>query len=148
MNNIINKFLSAGNNFMSEMDLKHPRFTSSACGPYTKEKHEYKNSKKPETQYIYRNKLDKTCFQHDMADGYFKYLPRRTASDKVLSDKAFTIASDPKLDRYKVGLASMVYKYFDKKAGDIEPVHTGTENGISKTQEFENELHNPIITKF
>ena len=48
--------------------------------------------------YIYQKKLDKTCFQHDVAYGDFKYLPRRTASDKVLPDKAFNIAKNPKYD--------------------------------------------------
>ena len=50
-----------------------------------------------------------------MAYGDFKYLPRRTVSDKVLSDKKFNIAKNPKYDRYQSGLASMVYKPFDKK---------------------------------
>ena len=50
-----------------------------------------------------------------MAYGDFKYLPRRTVSNKVLSDKKFNIAKNPKYDRYQSGLASMVYKPFDKK---------------------------------
>ena len=50
-----------------------------------------------------------------MAYGDFKDLARRTASDKFLRDKAFNIAKNPKHDRYQRGLASMVYKYFDKK---------------------------------
>ena len=60
--------------------------------------------------------LDKACFQHDMDYGDFKDLERRTASDKVLSDKSFNIAKNPKYDGYKRGLASMVYKFFDKKS--------------------------------
>ena len=55
------------------------------------------------------------CFQHDMAYGKSKDLTKRTQSDKVLRDKAFKIASDPKYDGYQRGLASMVYKLFDKK---------------------------------
>ena len=58
--------------------------------------------------YIYRNELDKACFQHDMAYGDFKDLKRRTQSDKVLKDKAFEIESNPKYDGYQRGLASMV----------------------------------------
>ena len=50
-----------------------------------------------------------------MAYGDFKDLNRRTAANKVLRDKAFNIAKNPKYDRYKRGIASMVYKCFDKK---------------------------------
>ena len=61
------------------------------------------------TNFIYRNELDKACSQHDMAYGKSKDLAKRTQSDKVLRDKAFKIASDPKYDAYQRGLASMVY---------------------------------------
>ena len=54
-----------------------------------------------------------------MAYGDFKDLTRRTASDKILHDKAFNIAKNPKYDRYQYGLASMVYKFFDKKTKQI-----------------------------
>ena len=60
------------------------------------------------TNFIYKNKLDKACFQHDMADGKTKDSVKRTQSDKVLKDKALEIASDPKYDSYQRGLASMV----------------------------------------
>ena len=63
----------------------------------------------------YQNEIDKPCFQLDMAYGDFKDLPRRTASDKILRDKTFNIAKNPKYDRYQRGLASMFYKFFDKK---------------------------------
>ena len=53
--------------------------------------------------------MDKAFFQHDMAFGYIKNLPRRTASDKVLRDKAFNYARSPKYDRYQRDLASMAY---------------------------------------
>ena len=66
--------------------------------------------------YIYKNELDKACFQHHMAHGDLKDLARRTASDKVLRDKAFNIANNPKCDGYQRRLASMVYKIFDKKS--------------------------------
>ena len=68
------------------------------------------------TDSIYRNELDRACFQHYMAYGKSKDLTKRTQSDKVLRDKAFKIASDPKYDGYQRGLASMVYKFFDKKS--------------------------------
>ena len=61
-----------------------------------KTKEEYKNLKKRDSRHIYQNELDKACLQHDMALGDFKDLPRRTASDKVLRDKAFNIAKNSK----------------------------------------------------
>ena len=67
------------------------------------------------TIFIYRNELDKACFQHDMAYGKSKDLKKRAQSDKVLKDKAFRIANNPKYDGYQRGLASIVYKFFDKK---------------------------------
>ena len=67
------------------------------------------------TDFIYKNDLDKACFQHDMAYGKSKDLARRTKSDKVLRDKAFEIAGNPKYDGYQKGLSSMVYKFFDKR---------------------------------
>ena len=50
-----------------------------------------------------------------MAYGDFKDLNRRTTSDKILRDKAFNIAKNPKYDGYQSGLASIVYKSFDKE---------------------------------
>ena len=73
MNDIINKFLLAGDKFMSEMHLKQPRFTYSACGPFTKNKQRIQRFMETgDTKYIYRNEIDKTCFQHDMAFEDFK----------------------------------------------------------------------------
>ena len=93
MNEIVNKFLLAGDKFMPEMHLKQPGFTYSACGPFTKNKEQIQKFKETgDTSYIYKNELDKACFQHDMAYGDFKDLKRRTFSDKVLRDKAFNIA--------------------------------------------------------
>ena len=68
------------------------------------------------TDFNYRNELDKACFQHDMAYGKSKDLVKRTQSDTVLKDKAFEIASDSKYDSYQRELVSMVYKFFDKKS--------------------------------
>ena len=65
---------------------------------------------------IYKNELDKACFRHDIAYGDFKDLAKRTASDKFLRDKTFKIASNTKYDGYQSGLASMVYKFSDKKS--------------------------------
>ena len=100
---------------MPEMHLKQPGFTYSACGPFTKNKERIQKFKETgDTSYIYKNELDKACFHYDMAYGDFKDLKRRTASDKVLRDKAFTIAKNSKYDGYQRGLASIVYKFFDK----------------------------------
>ena len=96
MDDIINRFLLAGDKFMPEMHLRQPGFTYSACGPSTKHKQRIqKFMQTGDTNYIYRNELDKDCFQHDMAYGDFKDLKRRTQLDKVLKDKAFKIASNP-----------------------------------------------------
>ena len=54
-----------------------------------------------------------------MAYGDFKDLKRRTFSDKILRDKAFNIAKNPKYDGYQRGLASMVYRFFDKKSASL-----------------------------
>ena len=70
------------------------------------------------TNYIYRNDLDKTCFRHDMAYGKYKDLIKRIESDKFLKDKAFKITSNTRYDGYERGLASMVCKIFDEKAKD------------------------------
>ena len=116
MNKIVNKFLLSADKFMLGTHLKQPGFTYSACGPFTKSKeriHKFKEI--GNTNYIYKKELDKACFQHDMVYGNFKDLARRTASDKVLRDAAFNIAKNPKHDGYQRGLASMVYKLFDKK---------------------------------
>ena len=117
MNEIVNKILLAGDTFMPEMHLKQPGFTSSACGSFIKNKEKIQKFKETEdSRYIYQNKLEKACFQHDMAYGDFKDLTRRTASDKMLCCKAFNIAKNPKYDRYQRGLASMVYKFFHKRS--------------------------------
>ena len=106
-----------GDKFMPEMHLKQPGFTYSASGPFTKNKERIENFMQTgNTDFIYRNELDKACFQHDMAYGKPKDLAKRTQSDKVLRNKASKIANDPKYDSYQRGLASMFYKFFDKKS--------------------------------
>ena len=92
------------------------------------------------TDFIYKNELDNACFQHDMAYGKAKDLVRITRSDKFLRDKAFKIASDPKYDGYQRGLASMVYKCFDKKSSG---------SGITNEPNYQlaDELHKPIVKK-
>ena len=117
MNEILNKFLLDGDKFMPEIHLKQPGSTYSACRQFTKNKERIQKFKVTGfTNYIYKNELDKACFQHDMSYGDFKDLARRTASGKVLRDKAFNIAKNPKYNGYQKVLASMVYKFFDKKS--------------------------------
>ena len=95
-----------------------------------KAKKEFKTLKKTgDLRYIYRNELDKACFQHDMAYGNFKDFAKRTASHKVLRDNAFNIAKNPKYDGNQRGLASMVYKFFDKKSSV-----SGVNNEIEQNQ--------------
>ena len=90
MNEIVNKFLLAGDKFMPEIHLKEPGFTYSACGPFTRNKERIeKFMLTGNTDFIYRSELDKACFQHDMAYEKSKDLAKRTQSDKVLRDKAF-----------------------------------------------------------
>ena len=116
MNDIINKFLLAGDKFIAEMHLRQPGSTYSACGPFTKSKKGIQKFKQTgDSRYIYKKELDKAYFQHDTAYGDFKDLKKRTAADKVLRDKAFNIAKSPKYDGYQRGLSSMVYRFFHKK---------------------------------
>ena len=117
MNEKINKFLLAGDKFMSEMHLKQSGFTYDACESFIKNKEKTQKFKETGgTKYVSRNELDKVCFHYDMAYGDFKDLARGTVSDKVLRDKAFNIAKNPKNDGYHRGLASMVYRFFDKNS--------------------------------
>ena len=102
MNDIINKFLIAGDKFMPEMHLKQLRCTYSACGPVTKNKERIQIFKETrDSRYIYKSEVDKACFQHDMACGDFKDLTERAAANNVLRDKAFNIAKDLKHHGYQ-----------------------------------------------
>ena len=144
MNDIVNKLLLMGGRFIPEMHLTKPGFKYSPCGPFAKNKERIQKFKETgDKKYFYRNELDKACFQHDMAYGDFKYLARRTATDNVLRDKAFNISKDPKHDGYQRGLASMVYKFFDKKSKG-----SGIKNEIKQNERLTEELHKSTIRKF
>ena len=141
MNEIVNKFLLSVDKFMLEMHLKQLGFTYSARGPFTKNKERIEKFKETgDISYTYKNELDKACFRHDMAYGDFKDLARRTASDKVLRNKAFNIAKNLKYDGYQRVLASMVYKFFGKKSKRSSVAN----NNLQLSEE----LHKPIIRKF
>ena len=127
----------AGDKFMPKMHLRQPRFTYSACEPFTKSKERIQKFKETgDSQYIYQNELDKACFQNDMAYGDSRDLARRTASDNIMRDKAFHIAKNPKCDGYQRGLASMIYKFFDKKTSG-----SSTENENMSDQQLAEDLH-------
>ena len=129
MNEIVNRFLLAGDKFMPEMHLKQTRFTYSACGPFNKNKERIeKFIQAGNIDFIYKNDLDKACFQHDMAYDESKDIARRTQSGKVLRDKGFKTANNPKWDGYQRGLALMV-------------------SVAIPNYQLENELHRQIIKK-
>ena len=146
MNNAINKFLLAGDKFRSEIHLRQPQFTYSACGPFTKHKQRIQKFKETgDINYIYKNELDKACFDH-----YAAYFDK----DKILKNGAFNIAKDPKYDGYQRGLASMVYKIFDSNVGSPDKKSSGSGAKHVNTkltpqnQQLAEELHKPIIRKF
>ena len=153
MNNIINKSLSAGDNFMPAMHLRQPQFSYSACGPFTKHKQIIQKFKETgDTKYFYKNEFNKACFAPDASYSDSKDLTKRTVADKVLRDKAFNISKDSKYEGYKRGLASMVYKLFYKKSASLADKSTkgiGVNiNSTSQNQQLAEELHKPIVRKF
>ena len=157
MNNVINKFLLPGDKFMPGMHLRQPRFVYSACEPFTRHKERIKEFKRTgDTRYIYRNELDKACFQHDSAYADHKDLINRTEADKVLRDKAYDIASNPKYDGYQRGLVSMVYKFCDKKStgSSFKKLKNTTKPTAGPSALARNssiladERHKPILRKF
>ena len=134
--------------------LRQPGFTYSACWLFTKYKERIQKFKETgDSQYIHQNELDKAYFEHDMTYGDFKDLTRRTASGKILRDKASNIAKNSKYDGYQRDLASVVYKFFDKKSALLADKSTSgssikNENILKK--ELAEELHKPkpVIRKF
>ena len=153
MNNIIIKFLLAGEKFTPGLHLRQPQFVYSACGPFTRHKERIKKFKQTgDTRYIYRNEHDKACFQHDSTYADHKDLINSTKSDKVLRDKAYDIASNPEYGGHQRGLASMVYKFFDKKSiesGVKKLKNTAKSGSLERGSSIlPDELDKPIIKKF
>ena len=161
MNNIINKFLLAGDKFMPEMHLRQPQFVYNACGPFTRHKERIKEFKRTgDTRLLYRNELDKACFKHDAAYAKYKDVENRLISDQKLRNSAYAIASNPKYDGYQRGLASMVYKFFDSKVAPLDKKtisgkgnakHTVKPSSLERTRNnkiLAEELHKPVIKKF
>ena len=89
--------------------------------------------------YIYKNELDKPCFAHDAAYSDFKDIKNRAAADTILKDKAYEIAKGPKYYGSKRGLASMVYKFFEKNTGG-----SGVKS-IPQNEQLTEELDKPIV---
>ena len=116
MNDIINKFLLAGDKFLSEMHLKQPGFTYSAGGPFTKNRQRMqKFMETGDTRYIYRNELDKVCFGDLWLIETIE--TKKEEHNQIKSKiKAFKISSNLKYDGHQRGLSSMVYKIFGKKS--------------------------------
>ena len=142
-NGIINKFLLVGDKFMPELHLWDPRVKKySACGPFTKHEQRINQFMKDgRLSHIYKNELDKACFQHDMPYNKYKGLKGRTQSDIVLKNKSYKIAGNPKFDGFQRALASMVWKFFDKRSKNV------LGSGVNYKQ-LADELHKPIIKKF
>ena len=137
MNEIVNNFLLAGDTFMPEMHFVQPGFTYNVLGPFTKNKKRIQKFKEiGDSRYIYQ-------IQHNMAYENVKDLTRRTASGKILRDKAFNVAKNPKYDGYQKGLASMAFKLFDKKTS-----RGAIKNKNMSNQELAEEIHKSIIGKF
>ena len=123
---------------MLEMHSKQLQFTYNACGPFNKNKERIQKFKEAgDSRWIYKNELEKASFRHDMAYGDFKDLAKRIALDKVLRNKAFNIAKNPRYDGYQRGLASIVYKYFDKKS-------KGSGVAMLQNDQITNDLHKSI----
>ena len=147
------------------MHLRQPGFMYSTCRPFTKNKERIQKFKEPgDSQYNYQNELDKACFQHVMAYKDFKDLSRRTASDRVLCEKAFNITKNPKYDGCQRGLPAMVCNFFDKKSSTTYK-GTGINSDLvseiqrpselariakvsDRARQLVEELHKSIIRKF
>ena len=118
---------------------------------WTFTKHEQRIQKFKETgdtNYIYKNELDKACFVHDAAYSDSKDLTKRNVADKILKNKAFDIAKDPKYDGYQRGLTSMVYKFFDSKVASPDKKSVVNIKITPQNEQLAEELHKPIIRKF
>ena len=113
---IINRFLLIGDKFMSEMHLWDPKVRKySACGPFTRHKqriNDFMNDGK--LSHILKHKLVAACFQHDFAYAKYKDRLNRKKYD-VFKNEVLEIAMNPKINGYQRGLASVVYKFFDKR---------------------------------
>ena len=101
---------------MTELHLKKPGFTYSACGSFTKHRERIQKFKETGNwKHLYRNELDKACFSHDVAYFNKKDLAERTISKKISKDRAYEISRNGNHDWCQRVLASIVHKFFNKK---------------------------------
>ena len=108
---------------MPKMYLRQPGCTYSACGQFTKNKAKIKKFKETwDSRHNYLNKLEKVCFEHEMASECSKNVPRKIASDKLLQEKAFNFAKNSEYVKYRKGFALLFYEFVNKKSAD----YTGT----------------------
>ena len=139
MNKIFNKFLLAGDKFMPELHLRQPEFTDSTCEPFTKHRERIKKFRETgNLKHLYINKLDKVCFAHDAVYSESNNLYKRIILDKILKNRAYEITRNCGYNKYQRALASMVYKFLNKKTG----------SGVSVNEQLAEELHKPVTKKF
>ena len=130
------EYLLTGDKFTPELHLKQPGFSYSACWPFTKHPERIKKFREAgNLKHFCRNELEKACFAHDATYSDSKDLANRTISDKIFKDKAYEIARNCGHGVHQKALASMVYKFFDKK----------TESGISLNGPLAKEVNKPAI---
>ena len=144
---IINKFLLIGDKVMPEMHLWDPKVKKySACGPFTRhQKRIDMFMKDGRLSHILKIRFDAACFQHDSAYAKYKDRANRKQSDIVLKNKALKIATDPRVNGYRRGLASMVYKFFNERTKGSGINNKGN---LQVNSQLAEELHKPIIKNF
>ena len=146
--NTVNKFFLASDEFMPKMDLKQLWFVNSAYGSFIKNKKQIQKFKETgDLRFIYRNEVNKQCFQNEMPYGNFQDLAKKTASDKVLCRKAFWIASNPNCEEYQKGLSAMVYKYSAKNSKENR-IKRQITDAATLNQELADALHKSVIILF
>ena len=139
MNKIIDKFLLTGDKFISKLHLRQPGFTYSACGPFTEHRQRIKKIRETgNLKRLCRSESHKACYLHNAAYSDSKDMAKGTISDKIRKDRHFQIDINRNYDGYQRALASMVYKFFDKKTG----------LRVSVNEHLAEELHKPVIKKF
>ena len=115
-----------------ELYLKQPEFTYGVCGPFAKHCERIQKFREAGTLiYLFKNILDKACFTHDAAHSHNKDLAKRAISHKILKYRTNGIARNCRYDKYQRALASMVYKFFDEKAGLGVSVNEKTSSKIT-----------------
>ena len=116
MNKIVNQFLSSGNNFIPKLHFKQTGFTYIVCTQFTKHRERVQKFRKiGNLKHWYRNNLHKAGFTHNAAYSDRKGLAKKTVSDKILKDRTYEIARNLKYDKNQRALASIVYRFCDKK---------------------------------